>query len=150
MEEGAQNKKYKIRKWRDDCWARIFSLFREYNLQRVQSIHEDSTEGEEMKRQERMKVMKDMTKQIRSKGRMDAENRWWVTELLAANCEKAWLHPEWEDTMGGENEKKKMRRKRWRRCINKRRLKCLRLRKEAPDSCPMSLSLQHGEEEHRS
>ena len=23
----------------------------------------------------------------------DAENRWWVTELLAANCEKAWIHP---------------------------------------------------------
>ena len=30
---------------------------------------------------------------------MDAENRWWVTELLAADCEKAWIHPGWEDTM---------------------------------------------------
>ena len=63
--------------------------------------HEDSTEGQEMKRQERMKVMKDMTKQIRSKGRMDAENRWWFAELLAADCEKAWLHPEAEETMNG-------------------------------------------------
>ena len=27
-----------------------------------------------------------------SKGRMDAENRWWVAELLAADCEKALLH----------------------------------------------------------
>ena len=35
-----------------------------------------------------MKVMKEMTEQIRSKGRMDAENRWWVAELL-----NAWLHP---------------------------------------------------------
>ena len=46
-----------------------------------------------------MKVVKDMTKKIRSKERMDAENRWWVAELLAADCEKAWLHPEEEETM---------------------------------------------------
>ena len=43
-------------------------------------MHEDSTEGEEVKRQQRMKIMKDMTKKIRSKSRMDAENRWWVAE----------------------------------------------------------------------
>ena len=41
-------------------------------------MHEDSTEEEEMKRQEGIKVMKVMMKKIRSKGRMDAENRWWV------------------------------------------------------------------------
>ena len=27
---------------------------------------------------------------------MNAENRWWVAELLAVDCEKAWLHPEEE------------------------------------------------------
>ena len=43
--------------------------------------------------------MKDMTKKIRSKGRMDAENRWWVAELLAADCEKAWLRPGEEASM---------------------------------------------------
>ena len=31
-----------------------------------------------------MKVMKDMTRKIGSKGRMDAENRWRVAELLTA------------------------------------------------------------------
>ena len=36
-----------------------------------------------------MKVMQDMTKKIRSKWKMDAENQWWVAELLAAYCEKA-------------------------------------------------------------
>ena len=46
-----------------------------------------------------MKIMKDMTRKIRSKGRMEAENRWWVAELLAADCEKAWLQPEEEETM---------------------------------------------------
>ena len=30
---------------------------------------------------------------------MDAENRWWVSEFLAADCERAWIHPGWEDTM---------------------------------------------------
>ena len=56
MEEGAQkNKKHRIRKWRLDCWARIFSLFGEYNLQRLQSKQEESTE-EEMKQQQRMAI----------------------------------------------------------------------------------------------
>ena len=48
---------------------------------------------------QRMNVMKDTRKKIRSKERMDANNSWWVTELLAADCEKAWLHPGWEDTV---------------------------------------------------
>ena len=47
----------------------------------------------------RRRDIKDLTKKIRSKGRMDAESRWWVTELLAADCEKAWIHPGWEETM---------------------------------------------------
>ena len=51
-----------------------------------------------MKHQQRMTIMKDLTKKITSKGRMDAENRWWVTELLAVDCEKAWLQAGWEDT----------------------------------------------------
>ena len=45
-----------------------------------------------MNRQQRMKIMKDLTKKIRLKGRMDAGNRWCVAELLAADCEKAWLN----------------------------------------------------------
>ena len=52
-----------------------------------------------MKRQQRMKIMKDMTKKIRSKARMDAENRWWVAVLLAEDYEKAWIRPGWEDTV---------------------------------------------------
>ena len=65
-----------------------------------------------------MKVMKGVMKKVRSKGRMDAENRWWVAELLAADCEKAWLHPEeedamqkcfsWLDKMKKEDDKRKM------------------------------------------
>ena len=27
-----RSKKYRIRKWREDCWAIFFSLFREYHL----------------------------------------------------------------------------------------------------------------------
>ena len=61
--------------------ARIFSLCREYN-----------TEDEEMKHQQRMAIMKDLIKKIRSKERMDAKNRWWYSELLAADCEKACIH----------------------------------------------------------
>ena len=52
-----------------------------------------------MKRQQRMKIIEDVTKKMRPKRRMDADNRWWVAELLAADCEKVWLHAGWEDTM---------------------------------------------------
>ena len=48
-----------------------------------------------MKQQQRMKVMNYMTRKIKAKGRMDANNRWWVS----AECEKAWIHGGWEDTM---------------------------------------------------
>ena len=93
MEASAESRKHIMREWGEDCWAIIFALFREYNLQRLQSMHEDSTEGDEVKRQQRMKVMKEMMKKIRPKERIDAGNRLCVAEFLAADCENAWLHP---------------------------------------------------------
>ena len=36
--------------------------------------------------------MKDLIRKIKSKRRMDAKSRWWVSELLTADCEKAWIH----------------------------------------------------------
>ena len=44
-----RSKTYRIRMWREDCWARIFALFRDYTLQRLHSKQEESTEGEERK-----------------------------------------------------------------------------------------------------
>ena len=59
-----RTKKYRPRKWSEDCWARIFFWFREYHLQRKQGMQEGSTEKEEMKQQQGMKVMKDMIRKI--------------------------------------------------------------------------------------
>ena len=67
-------------------WAR--TLFREYNLQRLQSKQKESTEEEQMMQQQRMAVMNDLIRKIRSTGRMDAENRSWVAEILATGCGK--------------------------------------------------------------
>ena len=97
-----RSRKYRIRKWGEDCWARIFALFREYNLQRRHCMDEYSTE-EDMRRQQRMNVMKCMSKKIRSKERMYADNRRWVAELVAADCEKEWFHPGEEETMQKRN-----------------------------------------------
>ena len=52
-----------------------------------------------MEQQQRMNVMKDVTRQTWAKASLDANNSWWVSELLAADCEKAWLHAGWEDTV---------------------------------------------------
>ena len=63
-----RNKRKTIRKCEEDCWAIIFSLCREYNLQRLQSKQEVSTEEEEMKQQHRMAIMKHLIKnQIKRK-----------------------------------------------------------------------------------
>ena len=94
-----KNENYRIKKVGGGLLGTNFSLFTEYNLQRLQSKQEESTEDEEMMQQQRMAVMKDLLKNIRSEGRMDVKNRWWVSELLAKDCEKAWTHPGWEDTM---------------------------------------------------
>ena len=82
MEEGALKQEILNKKVREDCWATIFSLFKELNLQRRQSTQEESTEEEEMKQQQRMMILKNLTKKISSEGRMVAKNRWWVSELL--------------------------------------------------------------------
>ena len=57
-------------------------------MQRLQSKQEESKEEEELKQQQRTAIMKDLIRKIRSKGMMDAKNRWWVAELLAKDCEK--------------------------------------------------------------
>ena len=46
-----------------------------------------------------MVIMKDLIRKVRSKGRVDAKSRYWVSELLAVDCEKAWIHPGWEEPM---------------------------------------------------
>ena len=66
-----------------------------------------STEQEEVKQQKRMKVLKDMTRKIKEKERMNANSNWWVSELLAADCEKAWLLSGWEDTRNEKKDKAK-------------------------------------------
>ena len=78
-----------------------------------------------MKQQQRTATMKDLIKKIRPKGRMDAENRWWVAELFAKDCERAWTHTGFEDTMQKwyewlEHMKKQDEKGKWRRCISER------------------------------
>ena len=58
---------YRTREWGEDCWVRIFALFRGCNLQWLRSKQEESAEEEEMTQQQRMNNMKDLTKKIRSK-----------------------------------------------------------------------------------
>ena len=70
---------YQSRKWGGDCWARIFSGFREYILQRKQGMQEGQTEEENQ--QQRMRIMKEVTRNIRAKGRKYANSSWWVSEF---------------------------------------------------------------------
>ena len=64
-------------------------MFRDYNLQRLQIKQEEQTEEEEMKQQQRMTIMKDLIKNLISKGSKDAQNRWL----------HAWTDTGWEDAM---------------------------------------------------
>ena len=82
MEKGAQKQEIQNMKVVRRLLGKNFSLFREYNLQRQQSKQKELMEEEEMKLQQRMVIMKDLIRNIRWKGRMDAKNRWWVSELF--------------------------------------------------------------------
>ena len=88
MEDGPESQEISNSKMDEDCWAKIVSWFREYDLQRKQGTQESQTKQEEMRQQQRMKVMTDLTRHNNSKGRMDANNSW-VSELLVADCHKA-------------------------------------------------------------
>ena len=59
--------------------------------QRLQYNQEESTEEEEeeVKQQQRMMIMKGLIKKVISEGRVDAESRWRVTELLSKPT--AWI-----------------------------------------------------------
>ena len=65
------NNRYRIRIWGEDCWAGI--SLSEYNLQRQQSKRNELTEEAEMNQQQKMVIMRDFTRKIRSKGRMGGE-----------------------------------------------------------------------------
>ena len=52
-----------------------------------------------MKQQQRMMIFNNLLQKMRSEGRKDAKNRWWSSELLAADSEIAWIHTGWEDIM---------------------------------------------------
>ena len=56
-------------------------------------MQESQTEKEEMRQQRRTKTMADMIRKTKAKGRTDANTSWLVSELLAADCKKAWPHP---------------------------------------------------------
>ena len=46
-------KKYQHPMWNDDCCARIFSWFREYDLQRKKGVKESQTEKEDVRQQQK-------------------------------------------------------------------------------------------------
>ena len=96
--------KAEVTPWNGEKYARKtagqdFSPYLENTTCSVCKASKKSTEQEEMKQQQRMAIMKDLKKKSRSKGRMDAPNLWWVSELLARDCEEAWIHTGWEDTL---------------------------------------------------
>ena len=87
----------------------FFYLFRAYNVQSLHCKQEESTEEEEMKLQQIMVIMKDLIRKIRSEGRMDAKNRWWVSELLRQTVRKYFA--EIQKLVGGDeknDEKEKL------------------------------------------
>ena len=86
---------------------------------------------------------------------MDAESRWWVTELLAAGCESVDSHRtgntmqrwyEWLEEMKKKDEKEKMEE------MHQHKVAQMIWSAEGSGgvSCTKSQSQQHGEEEHRS
>ena len=96
------------------AWASIFALFRAYNLQRRQSMHEDSTEEEELRRQKSDQKEEWMLKTdggllscwrqiVRKRGSIQKKKKPFIKMVYLV----------------GENEKRKMIKERLKNCINK-------------------------------
>ena len=95
----SKNKRYKIRKVERRLLGNNFLL-----VQRIQfAVFAKQAEGVNKRGGDEAAAKdgyhEDPIKKIKSKGWMDSKNRWWVAELLAKDCEKAWTHTGWEDTM---------------------------------------------------
>ena len=56
-------------------------------------MQESHNEKKEMRQQQRMKIRTDMTRKIKSKGRMDAKNSWWSAFVTGQEVETRALHP---------------------------------------------------------
>ena len=67
--------KFQPRKWGADCWARNLSWFREYILQRKQGMQKGSTGEEEMRQQQRMKVIEGDDKENQVEGKHGREQQ---------------------------------------------------------------------------
>ena len=50
-------------------------------------MQESQTENEEMRQQQVIKIRTDMTRKIKSKGRMDAKNSWWSAMVTGQEVE---------------------------------------------------------------
>ena len=81
-------KKYQLRKWSEDCWARIALGSGSITFSENQGMQEGHTAQEEMRQQQRMKVMKDMTPKIGTNG---CEPQ--LVVRLVVLCKKACSHP---------------------------------------------------------
>ena len=68
-------------------------------FEREHALRAGTTVEERLKQQERMRVMRGIIKRRKKVGRMDAPNNRWITELLAADCERMWLDSEGKEDM---------------------------------------------------
>ena len=77
-----------------------FLFVRGYNLQRLQSKQEELAEEEQIEAaaKDGHHERSDEENSIKKEA-LDARNRLWAAQLLAKDCEKAWTHTGWEDTM---------------------------------------------------
>ena len=51
-----------LRKWSEDCWARVFSCLREYSLPGDQSMQAGGVEEEGTEQQQQMKILVDIVR----------------------------------------------------------------------------------------
>ena len=77
----------------------------------MQSLHckqEESKEEEEMKLQQIMLIMTELIRKLRSEGRMDAKDRWCVSELLRQTVRKYFA--EIQKLVGGDEKERRERK----------------------------------------
>ena len=124
MEEGAPKQQIQNKKVVRRLLGNNFSLFREYNLQRLQSKPEESTEEEEMKQQQRMMNRTD----LRRKNQVKRKTGRWEPMVRLLRCQTVRKRGFTQDGKtqyrngfsGWRRRKRRTRRTIWRKCISTR------------------------------
>ena len=80
--------------WKEMCQVMAEEVLEKYQMAEVKKVAYKRNKVQ----QQRTQIIGRMSRRVKAKGRMNANNSWWVSDLVAATCECAGLNRDWDGT----------------------------------------------------